>query len=274
MTETQLSNILKIMGNKNYEKKETVVKILEDKLDTTKLDFSQNRAEKDRVVFVYEGHKYRLAINSKGLLNNFIECMNFSNIIADSETHSINPYNFLAELKSFNSDDSNYNLCTKGFVMSSLRRKEDFKLIKSTTSDIITFDSIRHDSRLYFYFKVFVELSKKVLIIDSIDSSDFYFNRNPFRLNNFLNVYPKSLIKSFNINFELEKFLFELEEFLNKPQVRFFNQSEYKAIFSCYESAFNKLNEDNNYNDNYNNNLLEKFYNDSLEDEEYSSNFM
>lgn len=119
MTLNQLTNIIKIMGDKTYEKKETVIKLLEEKLDTTKLDFSQNQKEKDRVIFIYEGYKYRLAINSKGLLQNFIECQNFSNIKDASE----NPHNFLVDLESFGSEDNEYNLCTKGYLTSPLRKK-------------------------------------------------------------------------------------------------------------------------------------------------------
>lgn len=239
MTLNQLTNIIKIIDDKNYEKKETIIKLLEEKLDTTKLDFSQNQKEKDRIIFIYDGYKYRLAINSKGLLKNFIECENFSNIEDTSE----NPYNFLVNLEAFNSDYNDYNLCTKWVVMNLLKRKKDFKLIRSLTSDIITFNSIKYDSKLYFYFKVFVELSKNYITINSIDSYDFDFRSNAFKLNNFLNIYPKSIIKG-NIEFELENFL-------NNPNTKFLNENNYKIILSQYESKFNNLDKQIYHNTSY-----------------------
>lgn len=255
MTLNQLTNIIKIMGDKTYEKKETVIRILEEKLDTTKLDFSQNQKEKDRVIFIYEGYKYRLAINSKGLLQNFIECQNFSNIIADSKINSINPYNFLVDLESFGSEDNKYNLCTKEYVTSSLRRKEDFKLIRSTTSNLIIFNSIKYNSRLYFYFKVFIELSRNFITIDSIDSCDFNFIPNLFQLNNFLNIYPKSMI-----NLDIK---FDLEEFLDNPNMNFLNENEYKVILSYYENEFNNLDKHIYYNTSYD------FSYDNISENEY-----
>jgi len=239
MTLNQLTNIIKIIDDKNYEKKETIIKLLEEKLDTTKLDFSQNQKEKDRIIFIYDGYKYRLAINSKGLLKNFIECENFSNIKDTSE----NPYNFLVNLEAFNSDYNDYNLCTKWVVMNLLKRKKDFKLIRSLTSDIITFNSIKYDSKLYFYFKVFVELSKNYITINSIDSYDFDFRSNAFKLNNFLNIYPKSIIKG-NIEFELENFL-------NNPNTKFLNENNYKIILSQYEYKFNNLDKQIYHNTSY-----------------------
>lgn len=251
MTLNQLTNIIKIMSDKTYEKKETVIKLLQEKLDTTKLDFSQNQKEKDRVIFIYEGYKYRLAINSKGLLQNFIECQNFSNIKDASE----NPYNFLVDLESFGSEDNKYNLCTKGYLTSPLRKRHDFKLIRSLTSDIITFNSIKYDSKLYFYFKVFIELSRNFITINYIDSSDFDFRFNVFKLNNFLNVYPKSII-----NRDIK---FELEEFLDNPNMSFLNENEYKVILNHYEYEFNNLDKHIYYNTSYD------FPYDNLPENEY-----
>lgn len=251
MTLNQLTNIIKIMGDKTYEKKETVIKLLEEKLDTTKLDFSQNQKEKDRVIFIYEGYKYRLAINSKGLLQNFIECQNFSNIKDASE----NPHNFLVDLESFGSEDNEYNLCTKGYLTSPLRKRHDFKLIRSLTSDIIIFNSIKYDSRLYFYFKVFIELSRNFITIDSIDSSDFNFIPNIFRLNNFLNIYPKSMID--------RDIKFDLEEFLDNPNMNFLNENESKDRLSYYENEFNNLDKHIYYNTSYD------FSYDNISENEY-----
>lgn len=247
MTNAQLINILNEIDT--YKSKDKIKKILKENLDTSKLDFSQDKYSDNRVTFIYNDYKYRLAINSDGFLENFIECKNYSDI----RSLSNNDFGkFITNLEIYNFENKEYD--DYYFINSS--EKNDFELIRSMTSDIISFDSIKNDSNLYFSFKVFIEFCKEYAIIDSLKIYDFDFRNPIFRLNNFLNVYP---IKN---GFELEDFLeksndFELENFLEKFDDYYFLEEEmYKKIYNYYKYNFDNLNlnqddYDYYYNDNY-----------------------
>lgn len=234
MTNAQLINILNEINN--YTNKNKIKKILQENLDTSKLDFSQDEYSDNRVIFIYNDYKYRLAVNFYGLLENFIECKNYSDIRGLSN----NDFGkFITNLEIYNLEDEEYD---DYYFINYLKEKSDFKLIRSMTSDVISFDSIKNDSNLYFSFKVFIEFCKEYTIIDFLQIYDFDFRNSIFRLNNFLNVYP---IKN---DFELEDFLensndFELENFLEKFDDYYFLEEEmYKKIYNDYKYNFDNLN--------------------------------
>lgn len=236
MTINQLTNILTNISEKDRSK-DFIKSVLEEKLDKSNLNFEQNHLDKNRVIFIYNGYKYKIAINSKGLLSNFIECKNFSLIKSDS----LKEYNkFISELELFELDNKKFQNCNDCYISNYYRKQNDFRLIRSTISNITTFNSIKYDSNLYFYFKVFIELTKKYISIDSMNIYDFEFKEPFFKFNNFLNIYPKSKTKNIKLDFNLEAFL-------DNPNVNFFNENEYKIILNNYENTFNNLNKYNNY---------------------------
>lgn len=253
MTNAQLINILNEINT--YRSKDKIKKILQENLDTSKLDFSQDEYSDNRVIFIYNDYKYRLAVNSVGLLENFIECKNYSDIRGLSN----NDFDkFITNLEIYNFENKEYDDCY--FI--NFSEQSDFELIRSMTSDVISFDSIKNDSNLYFSFKVFFELCKKYAIIDSLEIYDFDFRNPIFRLNNFLNVYPKKIFGNIKDGFELENFLeksndFELENFLEKfSDYDFLEEDIYKKIYYNYKYNFDNLNlnqddYDNDYDDDY-----------------------
>lgn len=251
MTINQLTNILTNISEKDRSK-DFIKTILEEKLDKSNLNFEQNHLDKNRVIFIYNGYKYKIAINSKGLLSNFIESKNFSLIKSDS----LKEYNkFISELELFELDNKKFQNCNYSYISSYYRKQNDFKLIRSTISNVTTFNSIKYDSNLYFYFKVFIELTKKYMSINSMNSYDFEFKEPFFKFNNFLNIYPKSITKNIKIDFNLETFL-------NNPNTNFFNETEYKIILNNYENDFNNLSKNSNYGYNSSNDNSDSYDDD------------
>lgn len=246
MTNAQLINILNEINN--HRSKDKIIRILEENLDTSKLDFSQDEDSDNRVIFIYNNYKYRLAINSDGLLMNFIECKNYKDI----RKLSLDDFDkFITNLEIYNFENERYD---DYYFTNYLTEKSDFEIIRSMASDVVSFKSIKNDSNLYFSFKVFIEFCKECAIINFLNIYDFDFRNSIFRLNNFLNVYPKLIFDNIRNDFELENFLD------NSNDYYFLEEDTYKKIYNDYKYNFDNLNlnqddccynNDDDYDDDY-----------------------